>query len=229
VSKNNQNADPTEQDQPLAMTVFDMTPPPATERQIRMGRLKMILVLLVCAAPVIASYLTYYVFRPEGRRNYGELIDPQRPLPTATATRPDGTTIDLPTLKDQWLLISVSGSECGPTCEQNLYLQRQLRESMGREKMRVEWVWLRPDAFPVPERLAPALTEATVLSVAPEVLNNWLAPADGQALDAHLYVVDPLGNWMMRFPTNLDAKKARKDLEHLLKASASWDREGRER
>jgi hypothetical protein len=56
-----------------------------------------------------------------------------------------------------------------------------------------------------------------------------LAPADGQVLDAHLYVVDPLGNWMMRFPTNLDAKKARKDLEHLLKASASWDREGRER
>jgi hypothetical protein len=41
----------------------------------------MLAVLLVCAAPVIASYFTYYVVRPEGRRNYGELIDPQRPLP----------------------------------------------------------------------------------------------------------------------------------------------------
>ncbi|MGH8847698.1 MAG: hypothetical protein ACREXQ_10740, partial [Polaromonas sp.] len=42
------------------------------------GRWKMLAVLLVCAAPVIASYFTYYVVRPEGRRNFGELIDPQR-------------------------------------------------------------------------------------------------------------------------------------------------------
>ena len=57
----------------------------------------------------------------------------------------------------------------------------------------------------------------------------WLKPAPGQTIEDHLYVVDPLGNWMMRFPAMLDAKKARKDLEHLLKASSSWDREGRER
>ena len=46
----------------------------------------MLLVLLVCAAPVIASYFTYYVVRPEGRRNYGELIEPQRPFPPPSPT-----------------------------------------------------------------------------------------------------------------------------------------------
>lgn len=211
------------------MTVFDMTPAPDTEQKVRNGRLKMIFVLLICAAPVIASYLTYYFVRPEGRRNYGELIDPQQPLPAVTAVRPDGSTVELPSLKDQWLLVSVAPSDCPAVCEQNLYLQRQLRESMGREKMRVDWVWLRTDGQPIPTRLAPALTEATVLSMDPAVLTAWLKPAQGQAIEDHLYVVDPLGNWMMRFPAVLDAKKARKDLGHLLKASSSWDREGRER
>ena len=72
---------PAFDDQPLGLTVHsmptlkDMAPP----QQTRMGRWKMLLVLLVCAAPVVASYFTYYVVRPEGRRNFGELITPQRP------------------------------------------------------------------------------------------------------------------------------------------------------
>jgi hypothetical protein len=39
----------------------------------------MLLVLLVCAAPVIASYLTYFVIRPEGRSNYGASSSRARP------------------------------------------------------------------------------------------------------------------------------------------------------
>eukprot|EP01034_Spumella_vulgaris_P005027 gene5027-6415_t len=61
----------------------------------------MIAVLLVCAAPVIASYFTYYVVRPEGRRNYGELIDPQRPLPAVPTTSMDGKPGRLTDLKGQ--------------------------------------------------------------------------------------------------------------------------------
>lgn len=46
----------------------------------------------------------------------------------------------------------------------------------------------------------------------------------------HLYVVDPMGNWMMRFPAAMDtagAAKAKRDLERLLRASSSWDEAGR--
>ena len=56
------------------------------------------------------------------------------------------------------------------------------------------------------------------------------APAPGRALQDHLYVVDPQGNWMMRFPPGLDAAaaaKAKRDLERLMRASASWDEAGR--
>ena len=80
----------------------------------------------------------------------------------------------------------------------------------------------------VDARLQPALAEATVLRVPAEALAQWLPPA-GNPQD-HLYVVDPIGNLMMRFPANMDAAgaaKAKRDLDRLLRASGSWDVEGR--
>ena len=187
-------------------------------------------VLAVCAAPVVASYITYYLIRPEARRSYGELVDPQRPLPALNATGIDGKSLALPSLKGQWLLVSVAGGACEAACEAHLYLQRQLRESLGKGKDRLDWVWLVNDGQPVREALRPAVTQATVLSVDGAQLAQWLAPAAGHKLDDHLYVVDPMGNWMMRFPAALDkagAANAKRDLERLLRASSSWDQPGR--
>jgi len=196
----------------------------------RSGRWKMILVLLVCASPVVASYFMYYVVRPEGRRNFGELINPQRPLPPLATQTLEGKTGKLTALKDQWLLLSVAGGACDTRCEQNLYFQRQLRESLGREKERLDRVWLVDDDISVRPALLPALVAATVLRVQPGDLAQWLEPSPGKRLQDHLYLVDPLGNLMMRFPADMDAEggaKAKRDLDRLLRASSSWDKEGR--
>jgi hypothetical protein len=221
-------------DQPLGLTVHSLPAPQeaalADAQRTARGRLKMLLVLLVCAAPVIASYFTYYVIRPEGRRAYGELIDPQRALPAVQGRTLDGAVVDLRSLQHQWLLVSVAGGGCDAACEKHLYLQRQLREALGKDKDRLDWVWLIPDDVPVREALRPALAQATVLRVDPAVLSNWLAPAAGHQLADHLYVVDPMGHWMMRFPAGQDvgtAPKVRRDLERLMRASASWDQAGR--
>ena len=100
---------------PMGMTVYPM--PQATEalasiERARSGRWKMIGILLACAAPVIASYLTYYVIRPEGRRNFGELIDPQRTLPETSVRTLAGESVPLASLKGQWLLVSVASGAC---------------------------------------------------------------------------------------------------------------------
>jgi hypothetical protein len=190
----------------------------------------MVLVLLVCAAPVVASYFAYYFVRPEGRRNYGELIDPQRPLPDLNATTLDGRTVNLRALKDQWLLISVAGGACDSACANHLYFQRQLREGLGKNKDRLDRVWLVDDAAPVADSLQPALSGATVLRVPREALAQWLEPQTGEALENHLYVVDPMGNWMMRFAPGVNlqtAPKIKKDLEHLMRGSEGWDQAGR--
>ncbi|HEY2257457.1 MAG TPA: hypothetical protein VGI11_17620 [Variovorax sp.] len=222
-------------DEPLGLTVHSMPTPrqamaDAASRRTTRGRWKMLIVMLCCAAPVVASYFTYYVVRPEARSVFGELIEPQRPLPALTGLLRDGTPVALPSLKGQWLLIAVGGAACDALCEQQLYLQRQLRESLGRDKDRVDRVWLVSDAAPLPERLDGALQGATVVRVPAEQLAHWLAPSAGHSLDEHLYVVDPIGNWMMRFPARMDisaASRAKRDLDRLLRASAAWDKPDR--
>ena len=237
-------------DEPLGLTVHTLptlqqTLAGAEGRRTLHGRWKMIGVLLLCAAPVIASYFTYYVVRPDGRSVYGELIDPQRPVPDLPVSlawpnvggaTPVSSTSDtsgvssLRALKGQWLLVSVADAACDALCEQQLYMQRQVRESLGREKERIDRVWLVSDAAPVPERLANGLRGATVLRLPAAQIAQWLVPAAGHALTEHMYVVDPMGNWMMRFPARMDAAggaRAKRDVERLLRASASWDEPGR--
>lgn len=224
-------------DSPLAFTVHSM--PRAGEamaeaeaRQTRSGRWKMLSVLLICAAPVIASYFTYYVVRPDGRRNFGELIQPQHAMPNkAMVSTLEGKSEPLENLKGQWLLVSVAPAACDEACQNNLYLQRQLRESLGKEKERMDWVWLVSDQGEIPAAIAPGVTQATVVRADPNMIAQWLQPAAGQALADHLYVIDPMGHWMMRFPAKMDRKgasQAKRDLDRLLRASSSWDKAGRD-
>lgn len=219
---------------PLGMTVYDLPLPAevvqADAKRTSMGRLNMLLVLLACAAPVVASYITYYWVRPEARRNYGELIQPTRPTPSIAVARLDGGDMKLTDLKGQWLLVSVAGAACDAACQQRLYLQRQILVGLGKERPRTEWVWLVNDKAEIPNTLLPGLEEATVLRVDPKALAQWLQPEANKKLEDHLYMIDPMGEWMMRFPAQLNAEgalKAKRDMERLLRASASWDVPGR--
>lgn len=203
----------------------------AFAQRTRMGRIKMLLVWAVCAAPVVASYFMYYVVRPEGRTNHGALIQPVRAMPEAAALplrNLQGAPVPPASLKGQWLLVSVASAECDAACERTLYLQRQLRESLGRDKDRIDRVWLVSGDAPVREALLPALGQASVLRVSQTDLARWLQPEAGHQLTDHLYLIDPRGDWMMRFPANVDFTKAKRDLTRLLKASEAWDEAGRQ-
>ena len=133
----------------------------------------------------------------------------------------------LRTLKDQWLLVSVAPAACDTPCAQHLYLQRQLREGLGKDKDRMDRVWLIPDQSAVPQKLMPGLKNAWVLRANEAGLQHWLTPEKGLAQDAHLYLVDPRGDWMMRFPVDADPSRIKKDLARLMKANESWDEPGR--
>ena len=218
---------------PLSFSVHSLPNPLAAGdlRRTRNGRLKMLAVLAVCAAPVIASYFTYFVIRPDGRNNYSELIVPSRELPAALPLKDlAGQPVPAASLRGQWLLVVVSDAACNAVCEKYLYLQRQLRETLGREKERVDKLWLitdagvpRPAVLQAIEQNAPA----TVLRVPRAALSAWLVPSAGQTLEAQLYLVDPMGQWMMRTPVDPDPAKLKRDLERLLRASSSWDLPGR--
>jgi hypothetical protein len=210
----------------------------AALRRTERGRRLMIIVLLVCAAPVIASYFAYFVVRPQARTNYSELIVPPRPLPASLPlTELSGAAVPVSSLRGQWLLVVVAGGACDSRCERDLWLQRQLHEALGAEKDRVDKLWLVDDtAAPRRETLdaivatgnaRAAFAPARVLRSSRAALAAWLAPGPGHALEDHLYIVDPRGDWMMRVPVEPDPARLKRDMDRLLRASAGWDRPGR--
>ncbi|MFZ9734489.1 MAG: SCO family protein [Burkholderiaceae bacterium] len=207
------------------------------------------LVVLVCIAPVAASYFLYYGVRPEGRTNYGTLLNPQIAV-AATATTPlvranqesgfvdflsalpqDNPRLALASLGDfrgRWLLVRVGPSSCDEDCLRQLYVMRQLRLTTGRERDRVERLWLVTDAgTPAAQSLAD-YAGTWVLSVPKADTDLWpreipIQPASAAMATVptagHLWLIDPLGNLMMRFPLDPDPAKMKKDLMKLLKAS----------
>ncbi|HEX7686721.1 MAG TPA: hypothetical protein VF453_03390 [Burkholderiaceae bacterium] len=216
----------------LSFTVHD-TPEPVRDAQDARsgrGRRTMWAILLLCALPVVLSYFTYYVIRPQGRANYATLIEPQRPLPgldRVPAQTLDGRSAPLTALKGQWLLVVVAPAGCGAGCEKLLFMQRQLREMVGAERDRIDKVWLVDSAGPVAPTLLSAVEAppaVIVRRVDRDALARWLEPEPHHALEEHLYIVDPLGNWMMRAPVDADPVKLKRDIDRLLRASSWWDR-----
>jgi hypothetical protein len=223
-----------EPSEPLGLTVHSLpTPVDAMTRQRASGRFKMLLIMAACAAPMIASYTLYYVVRPTGGATaYSDLIQPTVPMPAVPAQPLDGGAPQvLRGLAGQWLLVVVDGGACAEACEQRLFMQRQLREMNGRDRDRIDKLWLVIDDAPVKPALQQALAATPgmhMLRVPRATVAAWLKPAPGQALEDHLYIVDPLGEWMMRAPANADPSRLKRDITRLLRASGGWDQAGRQ-
>ncbi|MYM30911.1 redoxin domain-containing protein [Duganella sp. CY15W] len=193
------------------------------------GRWKLIAVLAVCAAPLIASYFTYYVIKPKGgATNYGALIDPRNyPIPAMASTTLDGKPARLEDFKGKWIMLKVGPSDCQQDCQDQLFAMRQLRTMQGKEMERIERVWLITDEQPLETMLLRVNDGTHMLRAPADVVAKWLPlEGSGDRLSDHVYLIDPLGNLMMRFPKGAvssdveKVKRVHKDIAKLLKASA---------
>jgi len=174
------------------------------------------LVAAVCIAPFVASFTAYYFYQPEGRVNYGELMADKQ-LPVTALKLTDGKTFALSQLRGKWLFVTVDDAACDAYCEKKLWQMRQVRKTQGKYPERIERVWLITGGA----QPGPRLRE--------EFEGTWLVDAAGSAvLEAlphagarsdHIYLVDPLGNLVLRYPREADPSRMRKDLERLLKVS----------
>jgi hypothetical protein len=162
---------------------------------------KLALLAAVCVAPPVLAWLVYLSGWSLGTRgNYGELLPPR-----ASAAPP------LAALRGKWVLVSFDAPACDAYCENKLYFMRQARRAQGKDRVRIERLWgLTHPGKPRAELMA--AIEGTV------VADLSAAEFPGNARD-HIYVVDPLGNLMMRFPRDPDPSRIIKDLQRLLKVS----------
>jgi hypothetical protein len=185
------------------------------------GRWKLFAVIAICAAPLVGSYLAYYVIKPTGRTNYGTLIDPRAyPMPALGSTTLDGKPRGLDAYKGKWIMLQADGADCQDKCKLKLFEMRQLRLMQGKEMDRIERAWLITDEQPLETLLLREYDGTRMLRVKPEVLKAWLPVEPGGAISDYIYMIDPLGNLMMRFPKDADPSKIKKDIDKLLKASS---------
>ncbi len=177
------------------------------------------LILAVCVFPFIASVALYLFWRPQSFVNYGELLEPVALSGTTLAQR-GGDAFRLDDLRGQWVLLTVDAGACDEHCLRKLYWMRQVRLAQGADQERIERVWLVSDAAQPPSEVAAAHTGLRQIALADPAFLERL-PAAGAVSD-HLYVIDPFGNLMMRYPRELDPSKMKKDLSRLLRISKGW-------
>lgn len=184
------------------------------------GNWKLFLVLAICAAPLVASYLTYYVIKPQGRTNYGALIDPRsHPIPSLATATLDGRPQRLSDFKGKWIMLQADSGICTEPCRTKLLDMRQLRLMQGKDMDRIERVWLVLDKEPLETMLMREYDGTHMLRADALAVRNWLPVEQGTRIEDHIYLIDPLGNLMMRFPKDADPSKMKKDIAKLLKAS----------
>ena len=176
------------------------------------ARRKLLLIAAICVAPVVASYAFYYLSPRGSFVNYGTLL-PTAPAPALDGMRGDGAPFRLTDLRGRWVLLVDARGRCEAPCERLLYASRQARTMQGKEQERIVRVLL------VPEGAAPG---AALLVEHPELVVAQVAAALRAGLpgaaDA-IYLIDPLGNLVLRYDADPDIKGISKDLTRLLKAS----------
>ena len=188
--------------------------------------LPLYLLIAITTLPIVAAYVAYYVAPPSGRTNYGTLIEPQRRTPVLPMTKLDGTAFDLRELRGRWVFVMVDSGDCDQRCEDKLLMMRQQRTITGKDRDQIERVWLIPDQVPLSIMLMREFEGTHFIRTPLQPLRDFLALPDAAdaRLQDHIWVVDPSGNLMLRWPKNAQPSGVKRDVAQLLKVAAGWVR-----
>jgi hypothetical protein len=174
---------------------------------------------LLFFGPLAVAIVMYYVggaqWRPSGSVAHGILLSQPRALPTGVMLMADGTAADF---AGKWSLLYVGRGDCDAPCQETLYRTRQVRRALGKEMARVQRFFIATTGAPNPGFVAadhPGLL----------VMNERLAARDavlaalGEFAEGDVFIADPRGNVVLRFPAGTAMKDMHGDLQLLLKAS----------
>lgn len=197
-----------------------MSDTPAASRR---GRWLVIGLAVLFMGPLAAAWIMYFSgdWAPGATSNKGELITPPRPLPEAPLTLAGGGTTDGNFPHGAWTLYLRTSDGCGESCRDRLYLMRQSHIALGKEAERVRRVLLVEGAAPDTGWLAGEHPDLLVVQADGEDAAALLGafPAAGPETADVIYLSDPLGNLMMRYPVEGDDRRILDDLKKLLKLS----------
>jgi hypothetical protein len=182
----------------------------------RRGRRLALVLFAICAAPFVAAWFAYFLWPPQSRVNYGDLVE-ARPLTDPVLRGIDAKPFRLSQLRGKWILLQLDSGDCSEDCRKKLVYMRQVRLALGKDAERVERVWLLTDgAVPGAAQLREFEGTFVVRASGSRLVAEFPA---ARSPSGHIYVVDPLGNLMLRFPADPDPRRMLKDMTRLLSVS----------
>lgn len=181
-------------------------------------------VVLAFIAPVVLAYIMFFFVDVKSFVNHGEILNPIVHISSFKLTNDSGKIIPEKELTYKWRLISFLGKNCDQQCEQRLYDTKQIHTSLGKDQHRLSrmFVHLEPAADSLSKLMAE--THPNVIHVNGEMKAIINALGDNVRSDVSItnnetYIMDPMGNVMMRFTQEQPNKEFLYDLKKLLKAS----------
>jgi len=180
------------------------------------NRRKFLLLLALMCAPVVVSYALYFTeYRPEST-HYGDLMPIVKVAGTGT-NQNDNTILRMKDLHGKWVLVTVDSGQCDESCKEKLYFMRQVRLVQGKQSHRIERLWLINDDVKPDDELKKQYEGTYFISAKNSEILGYIETPEVQT--KHIYLIDPMGNLMMRFPEDVDGTKMGHDLKRLLHVS----------
>ena len=184
------------------------------------------LMILLFGLPYIAAFYFYFYADKDmlgEQTNYGTIITPVRQLNDINLLKLDNSAFNFSQLKGNWVFVSIGSTNCQKNCQDNLYKMRQIRKAVGKDQFRVQRVFLLTDTndldsfndllvdYPGMEIIIPSNKEYQ------QFISDF--SVSGESTENGIFIIDPMGNYMMAYTEGAEAKGILKDIERLLKLS----------
>lgn len=205
--------------------MVESNPSPADDRAVKAARFKFLVVVALFVLPVgSAMYLHFTGWRPGSTMNHGTLVSPARPAPDMEFIAAKSNPVSQNVFEKKWNLVMAVSAGCDDACLKNLYATRQIHVGQGKHQHRVRRILIHGGTLEQPGMLAKKYPDLVVIQANPSVfdqLKNWFAleGAPDVLNGQRVYMVDPLGNYMMYYAPGFEPKGMRKDLARLLRVS----------
>lgn len=187
------------------------------------SRLKLLVLVGLFFGPLILAALMYYAvprWMPTGGGSKGVLVQPVQALPETEFQGENGVVAGRELFDELWTVLTVAPEGCGDVCQTVLADSRQVRMLLHRRAARVQRVLVTGDAADASLR-DNGHPDLRVLTGGDRLRAFLDERASAPAASGVIYLIDPLGNWVLYYPRDLDspADALFKDIKHLLKLS----------
>ena len=192
------------------------------------SRLALILIAAIFVLPAAIAWMFHVGvfdtdFGTDAGKNRGELVHPAKPLEGLSLTSAEGKPVVIDSFMGVWTMLEIASNPCEGDCGKNVYKMRQVRLALGKDAYRVQRALVAESGSALDKLMAdnPGTGLFFLNDRSAEFLQQFPGYNEGgiPLIAGRIYIIDPLGNLMMRYPPDADPSDILKDLRQLLKAT----------